>query len=200
MALYLMLLSPVVTDTQLFKIIADGPVRSARSIFEMDGWNGEYNNLVDLLGHYIKCPHNFKEAHYCIDAALLCSLDKDVLRNPAGMLALKGVGLKILFETQEGAFGNCIGIGVDAHMLRIFHALEWTKALENHDNASAELMQWFPRERWREMNKTYAGLGQLLQSDVKHEVAKRIREKAQILKEPYQQMADKILLLKEYNV
>lgn len=195
-----MLISPVVKDTQLFKIVADGPVRSARSIFKIDGWNGEYNNLVGLLGYYIKCPHNFKKAHYCIDAALLCALDKDVLCNPAGMLALKGVGLKILFETQEGAFGRCIGIGVDAHMLRIFHALKWTKSLENHDNAAAELMQWFPPEHWREMNKTYAGLGQLLQLDVKHQVAKRIRSEAQRLGKPYGQMANKILVLKEYNV
>jgi endonuclease III len=85
-------------------------------------------------------------------------------------------------------------------MLRIFHALEWTKSLDNHDKAAAELMQWFPLEHWRVMNKTYAGFGQLLQSDVKHQVAKMIREKAQRLGKPYLQMADKILLLKEYNV
>jgi hypothetical protein len=80
-------------------------------------------------------------------------------------------------------------------MLRIFYALKWTKSLGNHDNASAELMQWFPTDHWREMNKTYAGLGQLLQSD-----AKIIREKAQRLGKPYRQMANKILVLKEYNV
>ncbi len=83
-------------------------------------------------------PYRFRTD---IDGGLLCALDKDVVCNPTRMLALKGVGLKILFETQDGAFGKCIGISVDAHMLRIFHALRWTKALENHDNAAAELMQ-----------------------------------------------------------
>ena len=75
------------------------------------------------------------------------------------------------------------GITVDIHLSRIFCALGWADAFTNngkgYDSVKVmrQLMSWWPREQWPELNELYAGLGQLLRnSKSRYAAAQRLIE------------------------
>ena len=68
-------------------------------------------------------------------------------------------------------------------MCRMFNALEWadsrTKNGFNAQKTSQQMESWFPKEHWPSLNKTYAGLGQLLNdSGTRQMVTKFLMEAA----------------------
>ena len=72
--------------------------------------------------------------------------------------------------TLHEAFGITAGIAVDSHLEKIFKLLEWCPADCSTIKCGGHVQSWMPQREWGDLNRIYAGLGQLIQSEKKHEV------------------------------
>ena len=162
--------------------------------------------LLDVMSSHMLCNQNSKKAKQIFGVAIVFLFHRKEALTPAGMLALNGVGLKILFETQRD-FGDkrVIGIGCDSHMCKIFGAVGWhsiqvdekTGDYANaNDKVALEMMKWVPYDQWGHMNRCYAGLGQVLNDP--HEsirIATKLLQKATTEQRP-----EIFKILREYKV
>ncbi len=84
-----------------------------------------------------------------------------------GLLTLKGVGPKIAHVMMKEVFGISTGIAIDCHLHRIFFRLGWcsTGDKDKIETTRRELESLFPRVQFGDLNRIYAGLGQLLQEN-----------------------------------
>jgi len=209
MGLVTMLLSVVDSDKCLFSLLRRMRFWSPARMFQWarteGGWMcGTYQGLLRTLAGHMKCNLANKKAVYIFRAAVVFLFHRDKVLEPAGMLALDGVGLKILFETQRDFCGRTIGIGCDRHMCTIFQVLGWVDSPAgparqnqhyNSDIVAKQMMEWVPPEAWGIMNRCYAGLGQLLQDSQDWRVAKQLLEGATPSQRPHI-----IAILRAYNV
>lgn len=126
------------------------------------------------------------------------------------IISVKGCGPKVTREALKEGFGIVDGIGADVHMCRIFGVLGWAEEVTSSVNGSGELverinntrtaeqmMTWWPKHLNYDMNRTYAGLGQLLQKADTRDALVEL-----LLKVPERWMATvikKILKLPQYS-
>ncbi len=104
-------------------------------------------------------------------------------RDYRDLMVLDGVGPKIALVTLQEAHGGAQGIPCDIHMCRMWTILNWIPSFDelgsccdmleksNEENFDYELARaaiegWFPPFFWKELNQTWAGLGQLLNEEV----------------------------------
>jgi endonuclease III len=92
------------------------------------------------------------------------------------LLPFPGVGPKVALVTIDECFKHAQGVPCDIHMVRIFRTLGWmptnisvsdswaAKETSQHEFARAAIEGWFPNQFWSQLNKTWAGLGQLFRS------------------------------------
>jgi len=108
---------------------------------------------------------------------------KGVPRDYRSLTDLPGVGAKVALVTVAECYNLFQGVPCNVHMVRIFKALYWmprtldedclvlmecdkkSKRDDEYELARASIEGWFPIEFWKELNQTYAGLGQLLRVD-----------------------------------
>ncbi len=108
---------------------------------------------------------------------------KGVPRDYRSLTDLPGVGAKVALVTVAECYNLFQGVPCDVHMVRIFKALYWMpqtldedclvsmecdkkgKRDDEYELARASIEGWFPFDFWKELNQTYAGLGQLLRVD-----------------------------------
>jgi endonuclease III len=88
-----------------------------------------------------------------------------------------GVGPKVALVAIDECFGLAQGVPCDIHMVRMFQILgwmpprtsyqqSWTATDEkDYELARAAIEGWFPSNRWGELNRTWAGLGQIFRED-----------------------------------
>ena len=108
-----------------------------------------------------------KNTEFIIAASDLCLAWGRVPRDYTELKDIKGVADKVALVTVHTAFGLTQGIAVDVHMLRIFRELGWYPGFKLSYKNERELCRsgvegWFPFSEWGDMNRVYAGLGQLL--------------------------------------
>jgi endonuclease III len=176
--LMLMICTPLVPDTKIIEVFQD----LFRENHVTEEWVlqfGEKNLAEKLatLGMQKKSSSNIMNA-----AKHMISLSREP-RDYRELQLLDGVGPKIALVTIQEAHGKAQGIPCDVHMCRIFKLLNWIPSfvekesgscldiLENvktgedkynYELARAAMEGWFPPSYWRELNQTWAGLGQLL--------------------------------------
>ena len=82
---------------------------------------------------------------------------------PNWILALHGVGPKIMSVVMQSAFGVTWGIPVDSHAFGISRGLQYVNDGDNNENLAAETLQsWLPKKHWYQFNMELASLGQVL--------------------------------------
>ena len=118
--------------------------------------------------------------------------------------AVRGVSLKIGHICNLEGNNIVSGPGVDIHMWRIFVHLRWIKPAEvyNVEQATRQIMAWFPKVYWAELNEIYAGLGQLLQmkeQSTKDKVKNKMRGLAKKTNSSVARMVETLLCIPEYD-
>ena len=116
-------------------------------------------------------------------------------RDYRDLMVLDGVGPKIALVTLQEAHGGAQGIPCDIHMCRMWTILNWIPSFDelgsccdmleksneesfDYELARAAIEGWFPPFFWRELNQTWAGLGQHLNKEVSQEAACKLADAA----------------------
>jgi endonuclease-3 len=161
--LLMLMCSGRVTDLSLIRVFAE--------LF------GQYDNLspqdvldmeVGVLETYLsplglaatRVPQILSTCHTIID-----KFKGEVPRNVEGLMQLMGVGAKGAHIMMKEVFGEDTGVGIDCHLVRIFYRLGWSSTEHNVDICRKEVEALFPKVQWGDINRIYAGLGQLIQED-----------------------------------
>lgn len=155
-----------------------------------------YENSVRKLDKIVKMT---KFASYLIQIALVCYLLDEVPSTYTSLTCLTGVGPKMADAVMYAAHRKITGIPCDVHMIKMFPALGWCPREETDDDGSkvAEyVMGWMPEDHWLNLNYTFAGLGQLLNSKKKNKVKDCLLNS---MAEDWMEVPIKDLL-KEYNL
>lgn len=77
------------------------------------------------------------------------------------LIALPGLGPKMIHLFLQSAYGRCEGIGVDVHVHRISQRLGWVpRTVKGPEDTRKALESWLPREYWSDINGMLVGFGQ----------------------------------------
>lgn len=107
--------------------------------------------------------HNNKTKYLKATCEILQSTYKgDIPKSAKELMTLPGIGPKMAFIIESVAFQTSSGIGVDTHMHRIFNALHWVDS-SSPEGTRKQLEGWLPKEKWKEINVLWVGLGQEVQ-------------------------------------
>lgn len=149
---------PVVLD-----LMRDG-ITSAEKMMAAFARGVGVKECLKALGHRIKKAgkHNMN-ASYIVQASLICIMNGSTPNTYIDLFALMGVGMKIADVVMNEVYGKLTGIPCDVHMIRMFNAIGWADG--KGDDVPLQLMSWLPKYWWLGLNKTFAGMGQLLQSN-----------------------------------
>ena len=164
-------------------------------------------HLQDELKKYINTNYDYKKATYCVDLAMVCLIEASFPSSDIELLCLSGVGYKVTHVVLWELYEKACGIPCDIHMCQIFNVLGWVDSKTIKDEpknynpikTSQQMESWFPKNLWGNLNRIYAGLGQLLsEKSTKDKVASSLLKIAQQKSPLYVIMICKIF--DEYNV
>lgn len=161
-----------------------------------------YRSLTHMYGSGLGMQYNFKKAGAMTLFSLLCVVLDRAPESIEEWLAVRGIGLKCGHICMFEGLGEVTGIGVDIHIWRMCTYFGWTSKMDeyNCEKSTRELESWFPHRFWGEMNELYAGLGQLLQSQHKELVKRKVMKRALSTKDKEVIRLAKILLsIPEYK-
>ena len=79
------------------------------------------------------------------------------------LVAMPGLGPKMVHLFMQCADGVLTGIGVDTHVHRIARRFEWTPPSAKTPEATRMALEaWLPKQHWTEINELLVGLGQTI--------------------------------------
>lgn len=79
------------------------------------------------------------------------------------IVAMPGLGPKMVHLFMQCADGVVTGIGVDTHVHRIARRFNWTPPTTNTPEATRVALEaWLPKDKWAEINDLLVGLGQTI--------------------------------------
>jgi endonuclease III len=112
-------------------------------------------HIMRLIGR-INFFENKSKYLYLMTQKLINEFDSEVPLDFEKLMTLPGVGRKTanVFLAEKGGSN----IGVDTHVGYISRYLGWTDKREV-EKIEYDLMKLFPKEKWREINKTLVGFG-----------------------------------------
>jgi endonuclease III len=162
--LILMVATPLVTDTQIMEVF--GKLFSENIVdskWILEQGESKLEKIFAPLGR------QKGTAKYIYGVAKNW---KGMPRDYRLLLDFVGVGPKVAIVTIQECLALDQGVACDVHLVRIFQALGWmpTASLSIFDSitlkkdyelARAAIEGWFPPVFWGQLNRTWAGLGQL---------------------------------------
>jgi len=165
-AIYIMIMTPNTNDKAVEPVVLDmmrGGITSAKKMMDEFACGAGVKKCLSALSLRIRKAgkHNMN-ASYFIQAALVCIMNGCTPNTYVDLKALMGVGMKIADVVMNEVYGIVTGIPCDVHMIRMFNAVGWADG--KGDDVPMQLMSWLPKCWWLGLNKTFAGMGQLLQS------------------------------------
>jgi endonuclease III len=176
--LMLMISTPQVPDTKIIEVF--GELFQDNEVTEewvLDVGEQKLAKILEPLGM------QYKSAKYIMKAAEHM-LNSPPPRDYRDLMNLDGVGPKVALVTLQEAHGRAQGIPCDIHMCRMYTILNWIPSFDelgscccdmleenneehyDYELARAAMEGWFPPFFWKELNQTWAGLGQLLNEEV----------------------------------
>ena len=105
---------------------------------------------------------------------LIRDYNGDIPGTEEELMNLPGVGPMMAFIVMQVAWGRCTGIGVDAHMHRLFQDLGRVKGSASPEKTRVELQRWLPREKWSQVNCLWVGFGQETQQQKEKVIRKAL--------------------------
>lgn len=130
-------------------------------------------HIMRLIGK-INFFENKSRYLYEMTQKLILEFNSKVPRDFEKLLTLPGVGRKTanVFLAELGG----ANIGVDTHVEYISKYLKWTKN-KDPEKIEYDLMELFPKEKWREINKTLVGFGKTYTSFIeKNKLLEEIKQ------------------------
>jgi endonuclease-3 len=108
------------------------------------------------------CFHNNKASFIKRTTEAIATLHQGVVpESYKELVAMPGLGPKMVHLYLQAALGRVEGIGVDVHVHRIVRRFRWVPgSVTTPEETRKALEAWLPRQHWGTINELLVGLGQ----------------------------------------